>query len=47
MESSVSDVLSGNKALQFEISIDIKTTALLATALFVAVLGALVIYKKL
>jgi hypothetical protein len=45
--SSIADVLSGNKALQFNISLDYKTTALLAAALFIAVTGALLIYKKL
>lgn len=42
---SIADVLSGNKPVKFEVSIDYKTTALLAAALFVAVTLALFVYK--
>lgn len=45
-QGNITDVLSGNKALQFNISIDAKSAALLAAALFIAVTAALLIYKK-
>jgi hypothetical protein len=45
-QGSITDVLSGKQSLKFEISMDYKTVAILAVSIFVAVLGAVIIARK-
>lgn len=45
-QGSITDVLSGKQALKFEVAMDIKTIVILSAALFVAVLGAVIIARK-
>jgi hypothetical protein len=46
-QNNILDVISGNKPLKFEIGLDLKSAAILGVVLFVSILGALFIYKKL
>lgn len=46
-QTNIGDVLSGNAPLKFEVSVDYTSAIILGITLFVAVLAACLIVKKL